>query len=302
MYTGRTFDFSCRHHILIRNEDNSFSRMDEPYFLSRLIAPGTWQILGDGDFTYLAEGEEEALVIDSGYGCGSIREYCSSLTKKPVRKVANTHSHFDHTANNGYFECAYMSAVTKGELLNITKPSLEGVRFPMDYQVQIIEEGYVFRLGERNLEVLKMPDHDEGSLVFLDRKQHLLFSGDEIPMQEKRLKGSVERFAAELEKLMRYRQEIDMLCTGAGVYPAVIIERYLRNAEYILFGHEGGPAWKARKVEEEEPGPNGETVYRRRLPRPCDQKIENRDMEYKRAMTYAGCTIIYDVRRIREDN
>lgn len=44
-----------------------------------------------------------------GYGAGDIRAYCQTLTKKPLSKIANTHHHFDHTANNSYFDLAYMS-------------------------------------------------------------------------------------------------------------------------------------------------------------------------------------------------
>ncbi|MCD8124032.1 MAG: MBL fold metallo-hydrolase, partial [Lachnospiraceae bacterium] len=101
-------DFSCKHDILIRDEDGTLRPMDEPYFESEKVADGTWRILSDGDYSYLVEGENEAAVIDSGYGCGNLREYCQTLTDKPVKIIFNTHDHFDHTANNSYFECAYI--------------------------------------------------------------------------------------------------------------------------------------------------------------------------------------------------
>jgi hypothetical protein len=140
---ARAIDFSSKHDILIRSEDGSLTPMDVPYFKPTLVAPGTWQILSDGDYTYLVEGDAEALVIDSGYGAGNIREYCQSLTKKPVKNIVNTHDHFDHTANNSYFERAYMSAETKRKA-TIPFPSFEGINFPRDYPVEVIGDGYKF--------------------------------------------------------------------------------------------------------------------------------------------------------------
>lgn len=73
-------DFSSKHDIWLEDDEGNLQRMDEPYFKSWLIAPGTWQILSDGDYSYLAEGDDEAILIDSGYGAGNIREYAQSLT------------------------------------------------------------------------------------------------------------------------------------------------------------------------------------------------------------------------------
>ena len=74
--------------------------MDVPFFQSKKIAPGTWQILSDGDYSYLVEGKRKRMVVDSGYGCGNLRAYCQSLTDRPVKQVPIPHDRFDHTANN----------------------------------------------------------------------------------------------------------------------------------------------------------------------------------------------------------
>lgn len=60
---GSPIDFLCKHHILLEHEDGSRQPMDVSFFQSEKIAPGTWQILSDGDYSYLVEGENEALVI-----------------------------------------------------------------------------------------------------------------------------------------------------------------------------------------------------------------------------------------------
>lgn len=295
----KNIDFSCKHNILIQSDDGSLRPMDEPYFESEMIAPGTWKIVSDGDYFYLVEGDDEALVIDSGYGCGNVREYCQSLTDKPVRNIANTHDHFDHTANNAYFDCAFMSEETV-PLATIPFPSFEGIDFPRDYPIQVIDEGYVFHLGGRDLEVFKIPDHAVGSLAFLDRKERLLFAGDELGMpMGKPLNGSVERFAGYMEKLKKYRSEFDKVCAGGGLVDGAIVDQYLENMNYILAGHQGEPY--AESPRPQTPVADGPTIYKRRFPRPSDiPKHDEEENQYKRIMDYAGCKVIYDIRKIHE--
>jgi len=293
-------DYSSKHNIIIQNEDGSFNHMDDPYFDSEKIAPGTWRNLSDGDYFYLVEGDDEALVIDSGYGCGNVRGYLQTLTNKPVKNIANTHDHFDHTENNAYFDCSFMSAETK-PLATIPFESFVGIDFPRNYKIQIIDEGYIFHLGNRELETFKIPDHAVGSLVFLDKKERILFSGDELGMpMGKTLNGSVNRFAGYMKKLVARRCEFDTIATGFGVLNADIIDKYLDNVRYILAGNEGEPHEKPPfpKVPEQV----GQIIYKRRFPHPCDLP-KNQDKEaqrFMRIMEYAGCNIIYDIRNIHE--
>jgi glyoxylase-like metal-dependent hydrolase (beta-lactamase superfamily II) len=225
---------------VLKSEDGTLTPMDVPYFKSTLIAPGTWQILSDGDYTYLVEGDNEALVTDSGYGAGNIREYCQTLTKKPVRKIANTHDHFDHTANNSYFERTYMSAETKKKA-TIPFPSFAGINFPRDYPIEIIGDGYRFQLGKRELEVFEIPNHASGSLAFLDKRERILFSGDEIMGRGMNLNCSVAQFEKNMRKIAARRSEYDRLCGGPGIFDASYVDKFLANAQHILAGHEGEP-------------------------------------------------------------
>ncbi|MGM9517611.1 MAG: MBL fold metallo-hydrolase [Acidaminococcus sp.] len=69
-----------------------------------------WQIRSDGDYCYLLAGDDLAVMIDDGYGSGNIRAFAQTLTDKSVKYVINTHYHFDHTANDAYFDAAFMTA------------------------------------------------------------------------------------------------------------------------------------------------------------------------------------------------
>lgn len=299
----REIDFSSKHHILIENADGTTQPMDVPFFETEQVAPGVWRNLTDGDYFYLIEGEQEAIAIDTGYGCGNVREFLQSLTQQPVKNVINTHNHFDHTANNGYFECAYMTEDTR-PLATIPFYSFEGIDFPRDYPVKIVKEGDTLDLGNRPLEFFQIPDHSPGGLCILDKKERLLFTGDELAMPNgKMLNGSVERFAGYMEKLIARRGEFDKLCAGFGVFDASILEKYLENARHIMAGNVGVELPPSNFPPVEDPA-KGPVTFKRMHARPCDLPAHVRQPEAnvnKRSMEYAGCRIVYDITKIFEE-
>lgn len=292
-------DFSCKHDIWLEDEDGSLQRMDQPFFRAWPIAPGTWQILSDGDFSYMIEGEDEALFIDSGYGAGNIRAFAQGLTDKPLSRICNTHDHFDHTANNSYFDLAYMSRETR-ELATRPFPSFSGIDFPRDYPVKEVTDGDVIPLRGRDLRVFFIPDHAVGSLAFLDERARILFSGDEFMAHGKALHGSVAHWAAMLEKLMPFRDQFDHLCAGAWpMMDASIVDNQLACARHILAGNEGERVQPGRFPGEERVDAEGRRIWKRRIPHPGDGPANiNRDIEYKRVMRFGGTSITYDVRHI----
>lgn len=233
----KKIDFSSKHEIYIRNFDGTYQPMDEPFFQAEEVAPNTWKVLSDGDYSYVVAGDTQAVVIDSGYGAGNIREFCQTLTDKPIHAIVNTHHHFDHTANNCYFDLVYMDAKAKA-LATIPYPSFEGIVFPRDYKVETVSDGYIIDLGGRTLEVFQLPDHTDDGICLLDRKAHLLFTGDEF-MNSKNLSGSVEHWKQCLDKLMPYRRLFEQLCAGEGILPASIVDKQYKITELVLGGKEG---------------------------------------------------------------
>ncbi len=260
-------DFSCKHNVLIRNPDGTFSPMDEPYFRAAQIAPRTWQITSSGDYSYLLAGEKEAVAVDTGYGAGDLRAFLQTLTDVPVKNAFNTHSHFDHSANNAYFEKTYMAPAGFGRA-TVPYASFAGVDFPRDYEKAAVSEGFVYDLGGRTLEVFDIPDHTPDGIALLDRTERLLVTGDEFMRMGKTLNVSVAVFHGYTEKLMAHRGEFDRLLAGAGVLDASILDDYHACAEKILAGDLGQPETMRGPFGPPPmpPGPNGETVYDRILP------------------------------------
>lgn len=297
-------DFSCKHSVLIQNDDGTQFPMDFPYFRATSIAPQTWQILTAGDFSYLVIGDREAVLIDSGYGAGNIRQMCQQLTDRPLRSILNTHHHFDHTANNCYFDCAYMSKETV-PLATVPFQSFEGIHFPRDYPIEVIDEGSLFDLGGRTLEAMRLSSHVHGSLLFLDRKERILFAGDAIFAPGNAspviIMESVEKFAEQLKRIRSHRSEFDRIYTGGGYIPIESIDQYLENAQHIMDGYEGElPPERPRR----KPAAPGEViVYDRMRPRPGDTTPQSTEgLAYQRIMNYAGCLLKYDCRYILESS
>ena len=291
-------DFSSKHDVWIRNDDGSLSRMDEPYFKPKKIAPGTWRVISSGDASYLLEGDEEALVIDSGYGAGNIREFMQTLTDKPVRRIANTHHHFDHTANNGYFEEAFMSEPCV-PLATIPYPSFAGMEFPADYPRIPVPDGGTIPLKGRELLVLYIPDHAESSMVFLDRKEKLLFTGDEFMPMGKRLNGGLKSWLTNLEKINKYRSEFTKLYGGAFIMDANFFDACLECARYAMNNDippaSGGPKGPPPGMMKQDPNET-RIIYDRMIPHPEDRggsaviKPEN-----MRRAEYAGTNLVFDI-------
>ena len=198
-----------------------------------------------------------------------------SLTKKPLRYVANTHDHFDHTANDAYFDCAYMSAET-AKKATIPFQSFAGISFPRDYPKVIIGDGYKFQLGNREVDVYSIPNHTTGDLAYLDKRERILFSGDAIFQGNNTISpvGSVAQFERNMAKLEAHRREFDQLATGGfGVIDANWVDKFLANTQYILSGHEGDPLTQGQGRPPGPPAdPSAPLTYRRCINGPATER------------------------------
>lgn len=254
-------------------------------FHSRLIHKNTWLIQGDGSNSYLVVGEKRGLVIDTGLATENIREFAQSLTDKPVDLAANTHGHFDHTGGNGWFTHTYMSAKSL-EIARTPYPSLDPSKYCTSYMVTVIGDGDRIDLGGRVLEVIEIPAHAPSSVAFLDCKERIMFTGDEVDERvmliwlQDEPQPTVEQHALNMQKLLLHRKNFDHICAGHIVVMGdpSLIEDYLEHDLQIVSGDIQGERW--------EPRPGGPPDFF--MPQP----------EFKRVSVFRNTGLGYDVRYI----
>jgi len=220
----------------------------EPY-RARKIFENTWIIdIGAMCLCYLLVGEEKALVIDTGMNPANLREYLETITDKPMMSV-NTHGHGDHTLCNGFFDEAYMHPEAIIDFKNgkeNDKARFEGV--PFDYEPIPVTEGHVFDLGGRHVEVYETPCHSPGDLMFIDRENRLLFTGDNLEVGQvlifygpANIGGTVKRHHEILKKMEAHYDEFDYICpahNGSPLHKSVLKD-FIENDERIMSGIEG---------------------------------------------------------------
>lgn len=232
---------------------------EEAYSI-RLIAPKTWLIETKcpdtpwGCDCYLLEGEEYAVLIDSGMSKRNLKVYLEELklVQHPILGVINTHSHFDHTGGNAYFGHAYMHPLAVENAKKSPFKDRDTAGYDLDYTVTCVREGEWLDLGNRLLEILEIGAHDPSSIAILDKTYRMLFCGDELEVgwinvgsmnPEYNAVETVESHYENMLKLKQHEQEYDVICTGHHGSPVAkeILEHFLICDRMILDGVPGNP-------------------------------------------------------------
>lgn len=225
--------------------------MQNKFFSAEKILPHVTRIAGmGGELCYLVEGEERALLIDGLTGVGSLKAFVRELTDKPV-VMAATHGHIDHVGAAWEYgelfihpdDIALMyteqHSAPEGRLAFASAPNpiagdrrvtpvLSDVPAPHPVKTWPIYEGDIFDLGGVQLEVIGVPGHTYGSIVFLDRAARILFSGDACNANTLVFSSSstsIEEYRESLIHFKNFQQDFDVMYGGhgpVGVSPAII--------------------------------------------------------------------------------
>lgn len=152
-------------------------------FTTHALAPDVWQInengAGQDVDCYLIVGSEKALLVDSLMSRGDRRLYdiVREKTDKPVI-VVHTHAHGDHVgAELREFIDAGCEVCLSEKDFGILGGF--GASYPQSAFTPLTD-GQKISLGDRTLEVIEVPGHTPGSVVFLDRDRRQMFSGDTV--------------------------------------------------------------------------------------------------------------------------
>ena len=146
-----------------KNEDVEIRQIDEH----------TWH--GNGhlmynESIYIIEGDSAALLLDAGTTIPGLRKIVEGIVNKPVTLIA-THVHPDHTGMAiNEWESMWMNEADEVNVPAIM-PDYKGEKL-------YLQDGQVFDLGGRSIEVVFTPGHTPGSTTFIDKEAHYGFSGD----------------------------------------------------------------------------------------------------------------------------
>jgi Zn-dependent hydrolases, including glyoxylases len=173
-------------------------------------------------------GRKQALLVDCGWGLGNLPEIVKSLTKLPL-VIVNTHGHRDHTSGDYLFDetiriregdvpllkKSYDPANRRETLRRFPKETWPSgfdadawIHAPMPHY-EAFEGPMSFDLGGRTVDVVETPGHTPGSLCLYDRKERLLFAGDNINA------GNVLLMMPESLPMTTYAKSIDKLVAMA---------------------------------------------------------------------------------------
>ena len=216
---------------------------DEPYRWWKLYDDTIIIHYGEALDTFLLLGSEKALLIDTAYGRGDFPNIVDMLKGDRELLVVNTHEHFDHTGGNRFYPRVYMhpSAFENADHAfgKLDEEWLANMPYP-DYEKIGIEDGYVFHLGGRDVEVLHTPAHCQSSLSFIDHGRRLLFCGDEFDAGQANLNvfASVGAFLNNCRRLQARKDEFDLIMPNHNGCPVSVqyLDDFVTAAQHVVEG------------------------------------------------------------------
>jgi hydroxyacylglutathione hydrolase len=230
------------------------------YYTSEKISDRITQITSlTGEFMYLVEGTEKALLIDTCVGYGHLRDFVEKLTAKPITVVL-THGHVDHAMGAPEFDDVYMNRKDKeiyqehkqmevrkgyirmglGELSE--ELAEEDFVLPTDPNFKELMDGMIFSLGGLDLEIFETPGHTPGSITILLKEERILFLGDSCNtftflFDDNAL--NIQEYSEVLHKLDQAtngRYDRVLLSHGISVAPKDMIPSALSVCQDIILG------------------------------------------------------------------
>ena len=214
--------------------------MDKPPYEVIQIDEKSWRICEKGVMSFLFVGAEKALLIDSGFGTGNIKEVVESLTKLPIMLVT-THADRDHVGGNKQFDKAYMHPAEFHRYRTHTAVERE---FP----AEPLWENDIIDLGGRCFKVVLIPGHTPGNIVLLDAENRILTGSDSIQAEKEIWMfgpgRDMDAYIHSMKKLRDMRDCFSAVYPSHGPFPVDpgVIDDLITGAELLRDGKiEGGP-------------------------------------------------------------
>jgi len=194
----------------------------------------------------LVIGEKRAVLIDTGNAYGDIIPLVRDYTDLPLDLLI-THSSYDHWRGAYQFEGKhdiYMHEADYAKIQDLMN------KWRLTFTPKPLNDGDVFDLGGIELEAIHVPGHTPGSIVFLDKKQNYLYTGDAVNLLPWVFSGDIP-LSGYRDALIRLRDmtggKPEILCGHAwDPHPYRILQESITACEEVIAAKgEGFPQYYA---------------------------------------------------------
>lgn len=211
-------------------------------------------IINNHVYSYLALGQNKALLIDTGWGTVDLKSAVAEITSLPLI-VINTHGHPDHAFGNYQFEQVYLMDEDRQLLIDDYNPVMrKGIieKFGGDCLPETIgieawtalKPGLTLSLnntrsidlGGTVIEVIPTPGHTKGTVSLLSRSDRILFAGDTVIegfiLLNFDSSGGLKAYHDSILRLISYSEYYDIILPSHGTVP--LSHDFLQRIEEAL--------------------------------------------------------------------
>lgn len=218
----------------LRSMGDGVTHIDEPH-INEFYRCNVWHIRGrDGD-----------MLVDSGMGVVSLRDYVPLVSERPLQAVAS-HTHFDHIGCHHEFGCRLCHGAEAHLMRAPTRENTLAGKYVTDdifttlppepyasshYTVpaapatRLLWDGDIVDLGDRRFEVIHTPGHSPGGIALWEAATGILFSGD-IVYDGELIEGTTDlentQYIASMERLLK----LPVRVVHGGHFPSYSGERH----------------------------------------------------------------------------
>jgi glyoxylase-like metal-dependent hydrolase (beta-lactamase superfamily II) len=198
----------------IRRLSDGVTWIDEPH-IKEFFRCNIWHV----------RGRDKDMLVDSGMGVLSLREWVPLVTERSLDAVAS-HTHFDHIGTHHEFSCRLCHSAEADVLAGPTRQNTRAEDYVTDdiftelppgsymsstYGVKaapatrILDDGDVIDLGNRSYEVIHTPGHSPGGIALWEQATGILISGDILydgPLIESGYETEMVQYVKSMKRLL----------------------------------------------------------------------------------------------------
>jgi len=227
------------------------------YYKVKKIYPWLYSIYDpQGVFCYLAVGSQRALLFDTAYGIGNLAQVVREITDRPLYVVLG-HGHVDH-ANGAYqfeevwlheadFELYRVHTSQDFRRTILNGLNKDGASLPDGFDPEAyikaskdnlnkLESGRIFYLGDLNIEVISMEGHTAGSIGLLAQEHKVLLDSDSANAHVWMFLNeslSVSQYIATLERVIKLDFDTFFIGHSNKPEPKSFFRKFINAARHV---------------------------------------------------------------------